>query len=253
MQDKQRPILNLLATIDGVQYVIGIVRFNTAEFSYFFTYPSGSTKFYNHDTGEPASRFDHITWHDGHIHIKCEDDGAVGIVEYPGPLLTTPPVLTPLYVESLYFKDKPCLLSTKEFTPWKGSSSQELLSLDTPTGFSLIFLLAPAKDSTPQILMGLHLADTHGRSSPAPALADICDREHRAGRISVWKDWDMVVVTTPFVQSTLHPISSAIGPCRLPNYLNVRAALTDLLLQANDLKSSAQQHAIQDPESPCTP
>lgn len=236
MTNKQRKILNLLVTVDEIQYVLGTLRFNTGEFSYFFTYPRDSPEIHlNCDTGENTSRLEHITWHDGRIHIKRKDNVAVEIIYYPGPLLTTPSVLTPLYVESFYFNNIPCLLETKGFTPWSGSLSQEILSLDTSTGFSLVFLLSPSKDSTPQILMGLQSADIPKCLSCALTLADLCDLKHRAGRITVWENWDIVVVATPFVQSTLSPIPPTMVPCRLPNYRNVPAALTDLMLQANGL------------------
>lgn len=236
MTNKQRKILNLSVTIDGVQYILGTLRFNAGEFSYFFTYPSDSPEIHlNCDTGEHTSRLEHITWHDGRIHIKRKDNVAVEIIHFSGPLLPTPPILTPLYVESFYFKDIPCLVDAKEFTPWSGSASQEILSLDNSEGFSLVFLLAPSNDPTPKILMGLQFADIPKGLSYAPSLADLCNPEHRPGRIAVWENWDVIVVVTPFVQNTLSPIPSAIGACRLPNYRNVPAALTDLMLQANGL------------------
>lgn len=239
MANKQRQILNLLVTVQGIQYVLGTLRFNAGEFSYFFTYPSDSPEMHlNCDTGEPTFRLEHITWHDGRIHIKRKDNIAIEPIHYPGPLLVNPPVLTPLYVESFYFNQVPCLVEKKAFDPWNGSVSQEILSLDNSTGFSLIFLLAPSKDPTPQILMGLQFADIPKGISYAPALADVCDTNHRAGRIKVWENWDVIVVATRFVQSTLSPIPPVIGPCRLPNYRNVPAALTDLMLQANGLAKS---------------
>jgi hypothetical protein len=236
MTNRQRKILNLSVTIDGVQYVLGTLRFNAGEFSYFFTYPSDSPEIHlNCDTGEHTSRLEHITWHDGRIHIKRKDNVAIEVIHYHGPLLTTPPVLTPLYIESFYFNKIPCLLETRDFTPWNGSVSQEVLSLETSTGFSLVFLLVPSKDPTPHILTGLQFADIPEGLSYAPTLADLCDLNHRAGRIAVWENWDIIVVATPFVQSTLSPIPPAIGSCRLPNYRNIPAALTDLMLQANGL------------------
>lgn len=45
----------------------------------------------------------------------------------------------------------------------------------------------------------------------------------------------VVPVNEPLVQKILSPIPSAIGSCRLPNYRNISAALTDLMLQANGL------------------
>lgn len=74
MSGQQRPILNLLATLNGVQYVLGILRFNKKEFSYFFTY---SDKYLesqeNLQTGESTRALDRMTCHDGRIHIKRKD------------------------------------------------------------------------------------------------------------------------------------------------------------------------------------
>lgn len=241
MANKKKKILNLFVAIDGVQYVVGTLRFNEGEFSYFFTYPCDSPEIHlDCETGKDTARLEHITWHNGRIHIKRKDNVAVEIVQYPGPLLITPPVLTPLYVESFYFNKRPCLEETKGFTPWDGSVSQEILSLDSSNGFSLVFLLAPSKDPTPQILMGMQFAD---KDIPeglafAPSLSDLCDLTHRAGRIAVWENWDIIVISTSFVQNILSPIPSSIGPCRLPNYRNIPAALTDLMLQASGVNKS---------------
>lgn len=236
MGNKNRRILNYLVSIGGVQYVVGRLRFNAGEFSYFFTYPSDSPETHlNCDTGESTAFFDHITWHDGQIHIKRKDNVAIEVLHYDGKLLSNPPVVTPLYVESMYFKDRPCLVNVDQFKPWSGSVSQEILSLDTSEGFSLIFMLVPSKDPTPNILAGFQSADIPEGLSHPLFLADLCDDKHRPGRIAVWEGWDVLVLVTRFVQRTLTPIPVEIGPCRLPNYRNVPAALTDLMRQANGL------------------
>lgn len=230
-----RQILNLSVKIDGIQYVLGRLRFNAGEFSYFFTYPNGfPDSQLNLDIGKHTSPLDHITWHNGRVHIKRKDNVAVEIFSYKGPLLISPPMLTPIYVESFYFEQTPCLIRLEDFSPWSGSVTQEILSLDSSTGFSVVFFLVPSNVSTPT-LFTLQFADIPEGVSYPPALIDLCDPQHRAGRINVWENWDVVVLTTRFVQSTLSPIPAEIGPCRLPNYRNVPAALTDLMLQANGL------------------
>jgi hypothetical protein len=238
MTAKQRPIANLLVTIAGVQYVLGTLRFNAGELSYFFTYPKNSpdNQLY-YETGESTPQLEHITWHDERIHIKRKDNVAIEVIDYAGPLLITPPVLTPLYVESLYFNidEEPCLRRADEFTPWKGSVSQEILSIDRSTGFSLILLLAPSKETTSKVLMRLQFQDPIRQFPFTLHLADVCDSKHRPGRLQVWNDWDIIVITTPFVQKTLSPIPPSLGSCRLPNYRNIPAALTDLVCQANGI------------------
>jgi len=234
MNEVKRPILNLLATIGGVQYVLGILRFNLKEFSYFFTYPNGFPESQeNLDSGEKTSPLDHITCHDGRIHIKRKDNVAIEILDYPGLLLADPPRLTPIFIESFYFNDSPCCLSLNDFTPWKGSVSKEILTLESSNGFSLILLLTPSTLLTPQILMGLQFADIPEGLSHAPVLNQIIDQGHEVGRVQAWNGWDLLIIATPFKQSTITPIPSY--SCRLPNYKNVPAALTDLLCQANGI------------------
>lgn len=233
---KRRDIVHLLVNVGGDQYILGTLRFNAGELSYFFTYPSDSSEKHLYcNTGESTSRLDHITWHNGRVHTKRKDNVAIEVFEWSGPLLTEIPVLTPLYVESLYIDGIPSLLEAEKFTPWSGSVSQEILSLDVSSGFSLIFLLAPSKVSTAELLTGLQFAKKPEGFAYVPILLDLCDLEHRAGRIQVWDGWDMVIVTTPFVQQVSSPIPDSIGGSyRLSNYISPQVGLTDLMLQANE-------------------
>jgi hypothetical protein len=237
--NRQRKIVHLLVKIDKIQYILGTLRFNACEFSYFFTYPSDSPKIHLHrDNEKSIYTLDHITWHNSRIHIKRKDNITVAHADYPGRLLSTPPILTPLYVESHYFNRTPCLIKKNEFTPWGGSKSQEVLSLDASTGFSLAFFLSPSTISTPEILMGLQFLEIPRGLSYPPSLANLCDLKHRPGRIKVWENWDLIILTTPFIQSIISPILPVIGALdayRLLNYSNTEAALVDLMLQANGL------------------
>ncbi len=69
--------LKITVVISGQSYVLGVLSFNTSkeEFSYHFTYPSDAPKdHFNCDAGKYTARFDHITWHQNHVHIKKGDN-----------------------------------------------------------------------------------------------------------------------------------------------------------------------------------
>jgi hypothetical protein len=227
--------------VAGTTYVLGTLSFNSVkeECSYHFTYPEDSSKIhFNCDTGKLTGRLDHITWHRNIAHIKRVDDVAIEeVVLSAGPLFCSNPVITPIYVESLYFAaNRPCLKETDHFRTWKGSQIQEVLSLDQSEGFSVIFMLVPSKLDTTSILVGTQFMEVPKKLDFPPCLADLCDMSHRPGRIRLWSGWDFLVVTSPLKCRILSPIPPVLGNSyRLPNYQNVPAAVTDLLMQANNL------------------
>jgi hypothetical protein len=222
-------------------YVLGTLSFNSAkeECSYHFTYPEDSSKVhFNCDTGKLTARLDHITWHKNIVHIKRGDDVAVERMTLSqGPLFCSQPVITPIYVESLYFvSNKPCLKEIHQFRAWKGSQTQQVLNLNQSHGFTILFILVPAKADTASILVGTQFRDMPKNMAYPPCLVDLCDMNHRPGRIQLWNGWDFLVVTSPLTCRILSPIPPILGNSyRLPNYQNVPAALTDLLMQANNL------------------
>ena len=93
-----------------------------------------------------------------------------------------------------------------------------------------------AKADTASILEGTQFRDMPKNMAYPPCLVDLCDMNHRPGRIQLWNGWDFLVVTCPLTCRILSPIPPILGNSyRLPNYQNVPAALTDLLMQANNL------------------
>ena len=150
-----------------------------------------------------------------------------------GPLILDQPILTPLYVESIYFDNEPCLMKLSDFSVWQGSKSQNILTLDTSNNFSLIFILAPASHTIETILKDLHFWDTYENLLVCHQLGNLVDSTHNPGRINLWESWDLIIITTPFVCKILSPIPKEIKTgFRLPNYRNVPAALTNLMSQA---------------------
>lgn len=149
-----------------------------------------------------------------------------------GPLITDNPIVTPIYVESIYFNDQPDLIKFSDFVPFKNSYSQEILRADFSQEFSMIFLLVPDSDSTHLILTGLQFEGIPGQLSRNAKLGDLLDPHHGVGRVKLWENWDMLIITTPFVCRISSPVPRPIKSAfRLLNYKNVSYALTDLIMQ----------------------
>jgi hypothetical protein len=211
---QKRPIIHLRASIDGASYILGTLHFNRGEFSYFF----------------PDADAGHITWHNGRTHLKDKGGEVLESAPYPGSLLASPAILTPLYVESIRWQETPWMARESEFNPWQGSVSQTILTLDSSNGFSMIFLLVPDTETTPRLLNGLQWIDHPRELKQAPSLADLCDPAHRPGRISLWEGWSLLILCTPYLQRLPKNTSG-----RTVNFKNIPAALVDLMLQTNGL------------------
>lgn len=234
-------VVHLTISVAETTYVLGTLSFNSLkeEFSYHFTYPEESSKIhFNNDTGELTARLDHITWHRDVAHIKRVDNVAIErIALSQGPLFCKDPTITPIYVESLYFAaSAPCLREADQFKMWQGSQAQKVLSLNNSEGFSIVFMLVPAKIDNASLLVRTQFKEVPKNGDFPPCLLDLCDMNHQPGRIQLWNGWDLLVITSPLKCRILSPIPPVLGNSyRLPNYQNVPAALTDLLLQANNL------------------
>ncbi|CCB87329.1 unknown protein [Parachlamydia acanthamoebae UV-7] len=233
--------IKLIVTVSNKTYVLGILSFNTKkhEFSYHFTYPAKAPiDHYNCDTGLYTARFDHITWHRNNVHIKRRDDVAIERIDLnPGPLFCEKPVVTPLYVESIYFNNNcPCLQEIEHSYGWNSSQTQQILNLEESLGFSVMFILVPSLTKMKDLLLGFQFLDLPEGMNYPPCLVDLCNQAHRTGRIILWSGWDLIILTSPYTCKIKSVIPKELGESyRLPNYKNVPAAVTDLLMQANDL------------------
>ena len=97
-------------------------------------------------------------------------------------------------------------------------------------GIGIIYVLAPSMAKTADLLIGLQFLEVPKGLEFPPCLVDLCDEQHRAGRIKLWNDWDLVIIASPYTCRIKSSIPDEIGKsCRLPNYKNVPSALTDLL------------------------
>ncbi len=169
------------------------------------------------------------------MHIKRRDDVAVEHIDL-GPLFCDQPVVTPLYVESIYFNNRPCLQEIEHFYGWNSSQTQEILNLEESSGFSVMFILVPSSTKMEDLLLGLQFLELPEGMNYPPCFVDLCNETHRAGRIILWGGWDLIILTSPYTSRIKSVIPKELGDSyRLPNYKNVPAAVTDLLMQANDL------------------
>lgn len=239
--------IKLTITLSKKTYVLGILSFNVKreELSYHFTYPSDAPKDHlNYDTGSLTARFDHITWHQNNVHIKRLDDVAIEHIDLEqGPLFCDKPIITPLYVESIYFNNNsPCLQEVDQLQGWISSQIQEILKLEESSGFSVVFILVPSSTKMEDFLLGLQFLELPRGMDYPPCFVDLCNGSHRAGRIILWSGWDLIILTSPYTCKIKSEIPKELGDSyRLPNYKNVPAAVTDLLMQANDLTRVGDQ------------
>ncbi|WP_068468938.1 hypothetical protein [Candidatus Protochlamydia phocaeensis] len=233
--------IKLTITLSKKTYILGILSFNVKkeEFSYHFTYPSDvPLNHFNCDTGLKTARFDHITWHKSSVHIKRLDDVAIERIDLnQGPLFCDKPIITPLYLESIYFNNNsPCLQELGHLQGWKSSQIQEILNVGESSGFSVMFILVPSSTKMEDFLLGLQFLELPEGMNYPPCFVDLCNETHRAGRIILWSGWDLIILTSPYTCRIKSIIPKELGDSyRLPNYKNVPAAVTDLLMQANDL------------------
>ncbi len=232
---ESRPIIHLLVKIGSISYILGTLRFNRKELSYFLIDPrQPPSKHLYLENSEMTAPLEHITWHTNRIHIKRQDGIELDPIELSEPLLCEPPILTPLYVESLYFDNTPPLVTADQFCPWKGAATQKILTIDSLDKFSIIFILTPENHPTPWVLSNLALQIPREKEFVPCAVATLCTQRHRPGRIKIWEGWDMIVLTTPYAQCTSSPVNPRLGTkYRIPNYKNVLASLSDLVNQAS--------------------
>lgn len=225
--NKKPDTMNLTAKIAGKEYVLGTLSFNTVkeEFSYHFSYPKDAPeKHFDCDTGQQTARFDHITWHQKIVHIKRGDGVPIERIELTqGPLFCEKPIITPLYVESLYFSNsEPCLRQMDHFKAWKDSQTQEILHVEESKGFSVIYVLVPSIMTTTELLLGMQFLEVPEGMGYSPCFLDLCSETHRPGRIKLWNNWDFIVLTSPYTCRIQSELPKEIGNSyRLPNYKNV--------------------------------
>ncbi|MGE4574015.1 MULTISPECIES: hypothetical protein [Parachlamydia] len=99
-----------------------------------------------------------------------------------------------------------------------------------------MFILVPSLTKMKDLLLGFQFLDLPEGMNYPPCLVDLCNQAHRTGRIILWSGWDLIILTSPYTCKIKSVIPKELGESyRLPNYKNVPAAVTDLLMQANDL------------------
>ena len=108
----------------------------------------------------------------------------------------------------ILFRINPALKGALHFKPWKETQSQEILRLNDSDGFSVAFMLVPTKIDTASILVGTQFMEVPKKLDFPPCVADLCDANHRPGRIRLWDGWDFLHCNISFEMS--HPFSYSI-------------------------------------------
>lgn len=230
-------VVHLEVSIDEQKYVLASLSFNKKkkECSYHFLHSASSPKeHFFCETGKYANRKDHITWHDKSVHTTDNEKTTDEITYQNGPFLPNIPILTPLFVESVYLEKDPSILRKKEQLNQKSSASHvRVLNLKAPKNFSIVVLLVPSEMGSANALFGLQFLDTPKGFVRPPLLGDLWDIQNPLIPIrDIWKGWEILIFATSYTRTLLSNPPSEIGlSFRLPDYQNVPAALTDLLLQ----------------------
>ena len=235
-------VFHLEVSIDKQTYILASLSFNKkkGECSYHFLHSASSPKKHLFcETSKLSDRKDHITWHDSLVHTTDNKKATDEITYQNGPLIPNMPVLTPLFVESVYLEKDPSILREKEQLTQKScASSVRVLNLKTPQNFSIVVVLVPAAMGSAKALCGLQFSDTPEGFVRPPLLADLWDTQNPLISIKdIWEGWEVLIFATPYTRTLLSNPSPEIGRSfRLPDYQNVLAALTNLLLQTQTME-----------------
>lgn len=100
-------VYHLEVSIKKESYIVASLSFNKrkGELSYHFHHSFDSPqKHFFCDSGECADRKDHITFHEKEVHTTDNKEPSDAITYENGPLLIDPPILTPLFIESIYLQ-----------------------------------------------------------------------------------------------------------------------------------------------------
>lgn len=235
-------VVHLEVSIEGQTYILASLSFNKKkrECSYHFLHSASSPKEHLFcETGKYTDRKDHITWHDKLVHTTDNEKATDEITYQNGPLIPSMPVLTPLFVESVYLEKDPSILREKKQLTQKSSASHvRILNLQTPKNFSVVVLLVPAAMGSANALFGLQFLDTPEGFVRPPLLADLWDVQNPLIPIrDIWEGWEILIFATSYTRTLLSNPPPEIGlSFRLPDYQNIPAALTDLLLQTQTMQ-----------------
>lgn len=246
--------LHLTAKINSCEYVIGTLSFKLKEkeeeLSYHLHHPAESNhQPLNLNTQQPTSRADHVTWHNNVIHIKMVDKSTV--LEIPssyGSFLPTTPIVQPIFVESFFLNGSPkheILVPRKSFTPWQNSHEQLIINSEKITDFSIALILIP---STTPIDHLFATSQVTRSGNNAIDLIYLLEAGYTPGRIEAYADWDILVITTPFVDNNTLRTEQPIPKfsIRALNYENPTGGLYAILLHAsnhaNKLTQQNHQH-----------
>lgn len=229
-------VVHLEVIIGGLSFIAASLSFNKkkGEFSYHFHHSTMSPqRHFFCDSEEFTDRKDHITFHEKQAHITDNKKPSDEVVYENGPLLVDPPVLTPLFAESIYLAKDVSILRQKAQLKNKEGVFVKILELKEMKSFSIVALLVPSIMGSAEALFGLQFLETPEGFIRPPLLADLWNpRDPLIPLRGIWDYWEILLFATSYTRTILSPSDPRIGASfRLPDYKNFPAALTDLLQQ----------------------
>lgn len=158
-----KPIVyHLEVLIQNESYIAASLSFNKrkGELSYHFHHSSDSPqKHFFCDSEQYANRKDHITFHEKKVHTTDNQKPSDGIAYENGPLLIDPPILTPLFIESIYLQKDASILRKKSELQNKEGLFVKILESNEVQNFSVLALLVPSIMGSATALFGLQFLD----------------------------------------------------------------------------------------------
>lgn len=235
-------VFHLEVSINETIYILASLSFNKkkGECSYHFLHSASSPeKHLFCEAGKRLDRKDHITWHEKLVHTTDNKQGTDELIYENGPLVPNQPILTPLFVESVYLERDPSILREKTHLHQKSNASHiRILNLKTPKNFSVVVLFVPSAMGSANALFGLQFLDTPEGFIRPPLLADLWSIQAPLIPLrNIWEGWEVLIFTTFYTRTLLSDPPPEIGVSfRLPDYQNIPAALTNLLLQTQAMQ-----------------
>lgn len=234
-------ILHLEIVIKREKYIVASLSFNKEkeELSYHWHHAIDSPKKHLFCiSGEHINRQDHLTFHKKNIHITDGKKSSEDVFYSDGTLLSNPPMLTPLFVDSVYLQEPASLICGAKDLKHKQGRFVRILERKEVQNFSLVCLLVPSVIGSARALCGCQFLNIPEGFIRSPVLIDLWDpRDGLVPIRGIWDQWEILVFATSYTRRIDSPISLEIGSnFRMPDYKRPDAALTNLLLQTKPLQ-----------------
>jgi len=225
--------IELLVEINSTAFILGTVSFNLQkeELSYHLIASEDTpAQIMDISSGTIGDQLHHVTWHAKRPHIRtCSRIVQEANYPWEGPLTADGFEPRPLLVESVCLKNSSRLIRRYErHKAWTGSNQQVILRQNSVDDFSVVLFLIPKVTPTTDLMGGGFVKQKRGEKIP---LWYLRSEQHQVGRIQAFLKWDLVILATPFGQST-DPV---------PSTFQTGYRLLDFIKPANSLLTIAQK------------